>query len=752
MSWPTQGEYNQAIQNPRIAFRDPELRAGTCYTNRFGVPVPWSGQNAAVYKVMCAGKAWAIKCFTHEVSDQQVRYSRISEHLAKAKLGYTVGFKFHDEGINVKGRWYPLLQMEWVEGERLNDYVRRHLSEPGKLQQLAQRVLQMVRDLQAAGIAHGDLQHGNILVCNEYLRLVDYDGVWVPSLAGLPPSEVGHPHYQHPDRLRGNVAHFDGGLDNFSLWVIVLGLYALSVEPSLWEQTGRGDDWLLLREEDFQPLGSPLLRRLERHADTSVGRWARGFRSLLFLGADRVRFPDVALPGHHPTAAAGGAGRKPDWIPSHRGKSERPTPETRPSTPDPTWPITHGRVEPGHLSNPVAAERVVLAVSFVVMIVLVPVVGPIGLPSLAAVFVSLLAVDVAFLLSRHRAEPDVKRLARVKAEAADFAKRLRLKQRLLTAAQRDREAQRKKVADEIARLRNEQGVLLEREAAEAKVTVEKRERQLAALAERRKRVDSDEAQALDRVRRSSKLAGLDAEINKLQAALSEELQRGLKAIQDQHIMDYLRGRLVERADLKGIGPTLKERLLLAGFRTAAEINPNSGVGWRRVEGIGSAKNTVLIYWRRDLERAAARTMPQGLTPMQAAQIRGRFVPQIEPLQREKSQEDARVNGESWTIRQRHANLQGEIEKEVLVVQPAIDAELRATHGRYAAEQSAIDDKAQCLEAATAEQLRETEERITRIERVRADLRRKQEGKQREVMGLATVAFGPYLRRVFLSAA
>jgi serine/threonine protein kinase len=284
----------------------------------------------------------------------------------------TFDFKFHEEGINVNQRWYPLLQMEWVEGERLNEYVRRHLSEPDKLQRVAQRVLQMVRDLQSAGIAHGDLQHGNILVCNEDLRLVDYDGLWLPSLAGLPPSELGHPHYQHPDRLRGTATHFDGNLDNFSLWVIVLGLYALSVDPSLWEQTGWGDDWLLFRDEDFQPLGSPLVRRLEGHHDPNMRLWALGFRRLLFLGAERVPFPDTPILPSQPMPGAKSDG-KAHWIRSHQVGTQGPTAEARPPGPDRTWLLDHRRAQqPGRLKNSVDAERMLLAASVVMAILLVP--------------------------------------------------------------------------------------------------------------------------------------------------------------------------------------------------------------------------------------------------------------------------------------------------------------------------------------------------------------------------------------------
>lgn len=111
-----------------------------------------------------------------------------------------------------------------------------------------------------------------------------------------------------------------------------------------------------------------------------------------------------------------------------------------------------------------------------------------------------------------------------------------------------------------------------------------------------------------------------------------------------------------------------------------------------------------------------------------------------------------MNSETLAIKLRYANSRTDLEKEVLAVQPAIDAELRAMRERYATQQRPIDEKVQRLEAANAEQLRDTDGRIIRIERDLADLRFKQEAKRREVQGLATVAFRSYLRRVFLSAA
>jgi hypothetical protein len=62
--------------------------------------------------------------------------------------------------------------------------------------------------LREAGVAHGDLQHGNVLLVPATdtdrlsLKLVDYDGMFVPALTGAQTGEVGHPAYQHPQRYR----------------------------------------------------------------------------------------------------------------------------------------------------------------------------------------------------------------------------------------------------------------------------------------------------------------------------------------------------------------------------------------------------------------------------------------------------------------------------------------------------------------------------------------------------------------------
>jgi predicted unusual protein kinase regulating ubiquinone biosynthesis (AarF/ABC1/UbiB family) len=111
--------------------------------------------------------------------------------------------------------------MEWVDGLTLDQYIYENLENPTKLDALASQFSKMMYEMRAAGIAHGDLQHGNIIIVDEEIRLVDYDGMFVPALDGLTSNELGHNNYQHPTR---SAEHFGDYLDNFSAWTILTSI------------------------------------------------------------------------------------------------------------------------------------------------------------------------------------------------------------------------------------------------------------------------------------------------------------------------------------------------------------------------------------------------------------------------------------------------------------------------------------------------------------------------------------------------
>ena len=267
MGWPTGQDYNEAVQNPSSAFADPDLIFGQPTLDALGLPRPITGAFAYVYKFRCGARTWAIRCFQREFKDQQARYVAIGDYLRQYRLPYTVDFDFLDKGICVRGQWYPILKMEWVQGEPLNDYIRSHLSDSTALTGLAERWVRMIAALAQAGIAHGDLQHGNIVIVNGDFKLLDYDGMYVPTMGGrfAESHELGHRNYQHPRRSAND---FSASLDSFSAWVIYLALVALSKEPAFWQLAQAGDESLLFRKEDFEsPQTSATFGRLQRHKD-----------------------------------------------------------------------------------------------------------------------------------------------------------------------------------------------------------------------------------------------------------------------------------------------------------------------------------------------------------------------------------------------------------------------------------------------------------------------------------------------------
>jgi serine/threonine protein kinase len=285
--WPTPQDYNEALQNPRLCFEDEDLRAAVAEVDKLGLPRAICGSFASVYHVSSGGRQLAVRCFLHHFTDQQQRYAAISEFLSKHTLPAAVSFRFLTRGIRVREQWFPSLKMDWVVGDNLTDWVRQHVDDHAALSSMCEKFLELCGDLSALGIAHGDLQHGNILVSpSGRLKLVDYDGMYVPALSGLQSHELGHRHYQHPQRTR---RHFGTYLDNFSAWSIYTSLICLAQDPRLLERVGGGDECLLFRQSDYdRPDASTTLHALQAHDDGAIRDAARTLREVLSTPIEQV--------------------------------------------------------------------------------------------------------------------------------------------------------------------------------------------------------------------------------------------------------------------------------------------------------------------------------------------------------------------------------------------------------------------------------------------------------------------------------
>jgi ankyrin repeat protein len=318
MTWPSVSHYNDAVQNPRISFADPELRAGAPELNALGLPRPVTGSFASVYALRCGNRRWAVRCFTRDFPDYQRRYNAIGAYLTKRKLPYTVGFEFQQKGVLVSGAWYPVVKMEWVDGRQLNEHVRSVLGDAAALSALADKWLALVRSLRKAGIAHGDLQHGNVMVIGTSLKLVDYDGMFVPALKGSGSHESGHPAYQHPARTG---IDFDDRVDRFSSLAIYLALRALQRRPELWQQFDNQDNLLFRRADYRDPEPSPLFQTLLTDGDPQIRQLAQALRDACQSPLGRVPWLDelVGRPGASPVVrpSANAPSRRPSWMDDH---------------------------------------------------------------------------------------------------------------------------------------------------------------------------------------------------------------------------------------------------------------------------------------------------------------------------------------------------------------------------------------------------------------------------------------------------
>lgn len=260
--WPTPLEYQDALSRPANCLIAPDLqRCRIEEQTLYGAPLPVAGQFAHVYRLRTTdGRSYALRLFLREATDRAARYAAIQgyrESLSPQPL--FVPFAYSPNGIRIGSSVFPVVVMDWVEGDPIHVYIERHLNDPERIRRLIDDWVALVENLEELRIAHGDFQQDNLLVnpATGALRMIDYDGMFVPALAGQPSAELGHPAYQHPLRDR---SHFGPSLDRFSALVIFASLRVLRDAPDLWYRFHNGDNLLFRREDYIAPEESSTFR------------------------------------------------------------------------------------------------------------------------------------------------------------------------------------------------------------------------------------------------------------------------------------------------------------------------------------------------------------------------------------------------------------------------------------------------------------------------------------------------------------
>jgi len=214
-----------------------------------------TGNFAVVFKVKVDSKFYALKCFLTPLEDREERYSAISEYLIELKSPYFVNYSFLPNEIWANDCEFPILLMEWVEGETLGEVVKEYCNKENTkgIATLINKFKSFAENFAKLDLAHGDLKHDNILIDkNGDLLLVDYDGMYVPKLKEKKAIELGSKAYQHPHR---SIDNFDSEIDFFSILVILTSLNLLHHKPFLYEQFNNGQN-LILTQNDFDDFES----------------------------------------------------------------------------------------------------------------------------------------------------------------------------------------------------------------------------------------------------------------------------------------------------------------------------------------------------------------------------------------------------------------------------------------------------------------------------------------------------------------
>ena len=265
MQYPLISEYVRSIQDASNNL--DELAHLVPVLDDHGEPYRSSGAFAVVFKMKDeqTGKCYALKCFTEEQEGRAEAYRQIADELDMVDSPYITSVKYMEKELFVDSQCeedeFPVLLMDWVEGETMEAYIAANYHNQSAMSMLCYRFGKMAAWLRSQSFAHGDVKPDNIIIRPDgSLTLVDYDGMFVPSMKGSKSPTVGTRDFCHPLRT---VDDFDETIDDFSLASIALSLKATSMKPTLLDIYGASDR-LLFSENDYRnPSNSKVISALQ---------------------------------------------------------------------------------------------------------------------------------------------------------------------------------------------------------------------------------------------------------------------------------------------------------------------------------------------------------------------------------------------------------------------------------------------------------------------------------------------------------
>ncbi len=284
-NYPSRSDIVTAMRNPHVSFKSNELIGGSIIQKGTRI-VQYSGGYTTVFPFHSQSKnKVAVRLWIADIGDAKKRSLEISNYLKNLNNSYFAGFKYVDNAILIAGNLHAIVIMDWVEGKTLKEYVNDNISNPSKLLELANGFKNMVEYFHQNEIAHGDLQHGNILIKdNGELVAIDYDSMYIKPLDGMNDTIKGLEGYQHPGRQKNKL--ITPKLDYFSELVIYLSILVYSEYPEMWQEYYGTEDLLFSKEDLEAPHNSNLIAVLASSNNSKISEITQKL-------VEQLQIPDI---------------------------------------------------------------------------------------------------------------------------------------------------------------------------------------------------------------------------------------------------------------------------------------------------------------------------------------------------------------------------------------------------------------------------------------------------------------------------
>lgn len=300
--FPTIAEYNHAVLSKGgNAFKT--LTNLTFIPSRT-VPVKIynhsSGSYAVVFKAKEENREFAIRCFISAETENIDRYRSINRYLKTLTASWITNIELLEDEINVGNKFYPVIKMDWVDGQTLNKFISQIIDNYSALVDLQREVVRVSKSLEKLNVGHGDIQCGNIIIAKNtsgenIIKLIDYDGMYIPAFSNKASLERGRTEFQHPKRSQ---IQYNEKIDRFSFWVILCAIEALKYDKTLWFEVMKGGfntlDNLLFLGDDFNNFNnSKLINRLYALGKPSLNFYLNKLKIFCHSSVDLIEPPYI---------------------------------------------------------------------------------------------------------------------------------------------------------------------------------------------------------------------------------------------------------------------------------------------------------------------------------------------------------------------------------------------------------------------------------------------------------------------------